>query len=841
MDAPMFSLTLLGGLSLEGELGPVRGRAAQRHRMALLALLAASPGGAMSRDKLITCLWPEVDRERGRHLLSNSLYLLRQALGGAVTGTADALRLDPERLRCDVVEFEAALARGDLEAAVTLYAGPFLDGFFLADTPEFERWVDDQRDRLARKHGQALETLAAGLDAEGEHRRAAIQWRRLADQDPYSGRVTLRLMQALAAGGDVAGALQVARAHQARCRGDLEVEPDAEVLELAASLRRDAASGGQAPVVPTATMAPAASTAPTATMAPAATSATAPAPAPPAASPPPAPPPPPPGRASPAPRPRVLRALPIAGLLVVAGVALTFLPSVNAPPPIPSVAVLPFADLGSDPPAAYFADGVHEDIIAQLARIGSLRVISRTSVLPYDTDGRNLRRIARELGVTHVVEGSVRREADRVLITAQLIDARTDHHLWAEQYHRDLADVFAVQGEIARQVAAALQVTLTPAEALRAGTPPTGDLTAYDLYLQALEYIQRYREPDHELGVGLLQRSVRIDSTFARAHARLATSRVVGVQLYGHGREWLDTAMASARLAVALDADLAETHFALGTVYLARRDHDRARPAFEQAMALSPSFANPAVNLAALHGRAGRHDEAVKWHQHAARLDPRASMNLASLAWNYGALGMFREAEEAIEKVLALRPDSRVAQRNAILLALLQGDYARAIRKSDLVVADAPDEPQGLVIAGYARVLARDPAAARPYLERAYALAPGAAWVVEVPVALGHALLETGEPERGRALLHGYVREALDAEAAQGWPVRHYNMAAAHALLEERAEALRWLREMVEQKAGIQWLQLEDPLLDGLRGEPEFERLRMAVRSALVEMRRRVD
>jgi TolB-like protein/DNA-binding SARP family transcriptional activator/tetratricopeptide (TPR) repeat protein len=836
MDAPMFSLTLLGGLSLEGEPGPVRGRAAQRHRMALLALLAASPGGAMSRDKLISCLWPEVDRERGRHLLSNSLYLLRQALGGAVTGTADALRLDPERLRCDVVEFEAALARGDLEAAVTLYAGPFLDGFFLADTPEFERWVDDQRDRLARKHGQALETLAAGLEAEGDHRRAAIQWRRLADQDPYSGRVTLRLMQALAAGGDVAGALQVARAHEARRRGDLEVEPDAEVLELGASLRRDAASGGQTPGAPAAPVAPAASTATAATMASMApaTSDTAPAPA--------------PGGASPAPRPRdgawrrrAMRSLPVAGLLLVAVVAVTVLPGVNAPAPIPSVAVLPFADLGSDPPAAYFADGVHEDVLAHLSRIGSLRVISRTSVLPYGTDRRNLRQIARELGVTHVVEGSVRREADRVLITAQLIDARTDHHLWAEQYHRNLADVFAVQGDIARQIAAALQVTLTPAEALRAGTPPTGDLTAYDLYLQALEYIQRYREPDHELGVGLLQRAILIDSTFARAHARLATARVVGVELHGHGREWLDTALASARTAVALDPDLAEAYHALGTAHVAVGDQGPARAALEQALALSPSFANPAVNLAALHGRAGRHDEAIKWHRHAAQLDPLGPMNLASLAWNYGALGMFREAEHTIERALTLRPDSRVAQRNAILLALLQGDHARAIRKSDLMVADAPDGPQGLVIAGYARVLARDPAAARPYLERAHALAPGAAWVVEVPVALGHALLETGDPERGRALLQGYVREALDEAAAQGWPGRHYSMAAAHALLGERAEALRWLRAMIDDGAGIHRLQLEDPLLDSLRGDPEFERLRITVRAALADMRRRVD
>ena len=204
----MIRLRLLGGASLSGPDGPLAGRAAQRRRVALLALLALARK-PVARDKLIAWLWPESDTTSARRLLSEALYVVRRDVDErAIEALGDQLRLDPDRVACDAVEFEDALARGDAAAAVDLYDGPFLDGFFVNDAEEFERWAAAERDRLERRYREALEQLAVEAARRGDARAASSWWRRLAAQDPLDGRVALALMNALVAAGDRAGALQ---------------------------------------------------------------------------------------------------------------------------------------------------------------------------------------------------------------------------------------------------------------------------------------------------------------------------------------------------------------------------------------------------------------------------------------------------------------------------------------------------------------------------------------------------------------------------------------------------------------------------------------------------------
>ncbi len=234
----MFTLRLLGGASLDGPDGPVAGRAALRQRVALLALLAVEHPRPLSRDKLVAYLWPESGSDDARHLLRSSLYILRSALGeDSVLSTGDDLRLNPDRLTCDLWEFEAALARDDPEAAVGLYHGPFLSGFHLADAAEFEPWAEGERSRLARRYGQALEQLAEREMRGGDRLRAVEWWSRLAREDPYNSRIALRYMQALEAAGDRAGALRHASAHSELLRADLDAAPEREVVALAERLR----------------------------------------------------------------------------------------------------------------------------------------------------------------------------------------------------------------------------------------------------------------------------------------------------------------------------------------------------------------------------------------------------------------------------------------------------------------------------------------------------------------------------------------------------------------------------------------------------------------------------
>jgi DNA-binding SARP family transcriptional activator len=234
-----FSLKLFGGVALAGAQGPLRGPAVQRHCLALLALLAASRRQAVSRDQVIAWLWPERDVEPAVRLLDQTVAALREALGADAIGTAgEDLLLDAGQIQCDVVVFEEALAAGAADRAAALYAGAFLDGFFLDDTPEFEHWVERERARLGKAYARAVEALAEAAERAGDAREATDWWRARAAHDPFDSRVARRLMQALEGMGNRAGALQHAASHQQLLREELEIEAAPGIQVLAEQLRR---------------------------------------------------------------------------------------------------------------------------------------------------------------------------------------------------------------------------------------------------------------------------------------------------------------------------------------------------------------------------------------------------------------------------------------------------------------------------------------------------------------------------------------------------------------------------------------------------------------------------
>lgn len=235
----MISLRLFGAASVMDEGGALTGPPSHQHRLALLALLATSPSRALTRDKLIALLWPHREARAARKLLNQSVYVLRKALGeDAVLTSGEELRLGLRQIDCDVVTFEEALARGEPGRAVKFYAGPFLDGFFLDRAPEFGRWVDRERRRLAAAYARALEELAGEAEDRGDLRAAAEWWKARARHDPYDSAVALRLMEALVSADNPAGALRLAEAHEHLLREELAIDPPPAVLELAEKLRR---------------------------------------------------------------------------------------------------------------------------------------------------------------------------------------------------------------------------------------------------------------------------------------------------------------------------------------------------------------------------------------------------------------------------------------------------------------------------------------------------------------------------------------------------------------------------------------------------------------------------
>src|SRR5262245_13156560 len=235
-------LLTFGGLSVQGQTGPLTGAAAQPRRLAVLVLVARGGERGITRNKLLALLWPDADDAQGRRVLSQAIYSLRRDLGSdeCIRGTHD-LRLNVEEVWCDIAQFERAIANGQLEHAAGLYVGPFLDGFRLASAPEFERWADEERAAIQRRFHDAVEQLARAAEIDGAFDVAVKWWRRRAEDDPLNARVAVSMMRALAAAGDRAGALREARIFEALFAQELEMAPDRAVVELAESLRREIA------------------------------------------------------------------------------------------------------------------------------------------------------------------------------------------------------------------------------------------------------------------------------------------------------------------------------------------------------------------------------------------------------------------------------------------------------------------------------------------------------------------------------------------------------------------------------------------------------------------------
>jgi DNA-binding SARP family transcriptional activator len=233
----MFTLKLLGSAALKGPEGPLGGRASQRRRLAALALLVMKPSG-VSRDILTSTLWPHDECERARHLLADTVTVLNRAFGEEViVAIGDDLHLQPGRVACDARQFEDALERSALEEAVKLYEGPFLDGFFVEGSDEFDGWASSERDRLHALFERALELRAEECARQGDDRAALECWRRLAAENPYDSRVACQVAQALARAGDPASALQQAQGHLALLTDLLGISPPEEMLAVLDELR----------------------------------------------------------------------------------------------------------------------------------------------------------------------------------------------------------------------------------------------------------------------------------------------------------------------------------------------------------------------------------------------------------------------------------------------------------------------------------------------------------------------------------------------------------------------------------------------------------------------------
>jgi len=375
----------------------------------------------------------------------------------------------------------------------------------------------------------------------------------------------------------------------------------------------------------------------------------------------------------------------LVALLVVLGAVIGVmfwrkeLPLPMATVPAAGVAVLPFENLSADPEDASFTDGMQDEILNDLTKIADLKVISRPSVMQYKAGAkRDLRQVANELGVTHVVEGSMQRSANRVRVSAQLIDAKTDRRLWQEHYDRPLDDVFAIQSDIAKAIASGLQAKLSPKERTAIEERPTSDLAAYDLYSKARElmYNARFNPARREKGlfkaVDLLDQAVARDPTFLLAHCQLAFANdQIYFSNYDHAETRLALAESSVEAAVRLQPDAGETHLARANHFFwGYLNYDRAREELAKAQQKLPNNAEVFRVFGQMNRWEGRWEEARQNLGRAVELDPRNTRTITDLAWVYIALRGYEEADALAIRLQALEPRSPILRAGRAFIGL---------------------------------------------------------------------------------------------------------------------------------------------------------------------------
>src|SRR5438270_1398109 len=392
------------------------------------------------------------------------------------------------------------------------------------------------------------------------------------------------------------------------------------------------------------------------------------------------------------------------GVIISAAAGFFLLPRAAARKIDKSIAVLPFENLSDEKGNAYFADGIQDDILTNLSKIGDLKVISRTSVMPYRGHTSNIREIAKTLGVSSVLEGSVRREGNRVRVNVQLINANNDEHLWANNYDRDLTDVFAIQTDLAREIAGALQAKLSPTEKAQMERKPTENgeaylafLQAHTLFFQSMEDLEKLKQAEQ-----LYERAIQLDPKFALAFARWSQLESWLVHSFERTAERRQKARTLAQQALQLQPDLPEAHLAMGfSLYYGDNDFEGTVKEFEIAQRDLPNEAEGYLALGSIQRRLGKWPESNASLEKAVSLDPKDSWVLQNLALSYQTLRDFDAANKTIDRGLKVNPDGLGLWEIKSKLAIAEkGDLSVAERAFQAPKSIPMNNEEKLMIAG---------------------------------------------------------------------------------------------------------------------------------------------
>ena len=541
--------------------------------------------------------------------------------------------------------------------------------------------------------------------------------------------------------------------------------------------------------------------------------------------------------------------------------------SVSTPPiQEKSIAVLPFQNLSDDKSNAYFSEGIQDEILTRLSKVAALKVISRTSTMKYKSEPENLREVGKQLGVAHILEGSVQKVANAVKVNVQLIRAATDEHLWAESYNRKLDDVFGVEGEVASAIADQLNAKLTGAEQKAVAEKPTENAAAYDVYLRAVAIDNAGNLDTTKRVADLYAEAVRLDPQFALAWARLAVARSY---LYFNGIDLDKNSGAAVKdaavRAISLQPDLGEAWLAKGVYrYRVLRDFQGALQSYEEALRRLPNSALVLAQMAHLERRLGQADVAQKHYQAAAQLDPRNVDILLTLADSFQSVRRYDEARRIVDRVLEMSPGNEAALAAKAFSFQAQGRLNEAAEILAKAPANSQDDslafarvaqlcderrfeeaiaqiqqhtpaafandPRTLTLLGYCQKFTGHEDEARATLTRAAsAMKPTPDSVVlvdarQLPCYLAWVYAFLGEKEKAleqaRHAINDYESDALSKPFAEA------SLAIVEAQVGDIDSAISALPHLLEVPNGETCGDLQlNSLWDPLRRDPRFEKL----------------
>jgi DNA-binding SARP family transcriptional activator/tetratricopeptide (TPR) repeat protein len=764
----MLYLRVLGGLSLESGGVPVVGPAAQRKRLALLAFLALCADRGVRRDKLLAVFWPESDSERARGTLKQSLYALRHELGDLdIILGSDALRLNSAVTQCDAQVFEKALASGELEQAAEVYTGPFLDGVHLDDSPEFERWVDSERDRLSALHRSVLQKLANRASGGGDNARAVAWWKRLARVDPLSAPTALGLMNALVAVGDTPAAIRHAIAYQQLLKDEWDIAPDPAVNAFVASLRTTShVSAAMVASRPRVRAHSRANQAAGET-----------------------------GEAAPetASTPRSWRMTAVAvSMLAVTVAGFFWWPRADPSVDPFSIVILTPIDKSADPTFSHFIQTIHGELITELARIRSLRIRSGYSANQYRDTLKPIMEIARELAVSTVVHGSARAASDSVHIRFELVQTTPHERVLAVvQDSADRNSIAALIPRVAGKIVAhVLPGDLTAARVMRVAEANSRkvDAQAYEAFSNGRYAWSRMKGDSIYKAIELYQFAISRDSSFARAYVALAEAYGF-LPYYAPVRpeNAFPAAKEAARKALMIDSTLGEAYAMLGWATLVYDlDWEEAEEYMRHSIELSPRYGTGRMTYAWLLTATGRFDEAIR-QDLSARVDDPLSLRIMA------HLGIVYEFSRQHERAVA-QYRSTLARDSTFVRAwtdlgsayLRHGDYHRAIESLSRAVSASP---------------------------------PGGGGAVDPRTYLAEALAKAGVRDSARAILASLLNERQRGYAPP------LNIARIFAALGDLDAAFQWFDRAIDERDPDLMLLDVNPSYDALREDPRFQNL----------------